>query len=99
MGEMRWLTVSSPEGAHGVELVLETNSPPPAKEAQKILFDSGFPATVLTTSDIKSEFQKLKDRGVKFRGEPKNIGPVTFVSFEDTCGNVINLVQPESEIS
>jgi len=33
MGKLRWLTVSSPEGADGVELVLETNDHPPAKEA------------------------------------------------------------------
>lgn len=96
MGKLRWLTVSSPEGADGVELVLETNDHPPAKEAQKILFDAGFPATVLATNDIKTEYQRLREMGVKFRGEPKNIGPVTFVPFEDTCGNLINLVQSES---
>lgn len=96
MGEMRWLTVTAPEGASGVELVLETNAFPPAKEAQNILFEAGFPATVLTTDDIEAEYERLKKLGVKFRGEPKNIGPVTFVPFEDTCGNLINLVQPES---
>jgi len=28
-----------------------------------------------------------------FRGEPKQMGPITVVNFEDGCGNLINLVQ------
>ena len=94
MGKMRWLTITSPEGAEGVEIVLETNEFPAARESQKILYDAGFPATVLTTDDIGADFQRLKGMGVKFRGEPKDIGPVSTVSFEDICGNLINLVQP-----
>ena len=31
-----------------------------------------------------------------FRGEPKAMGPITAVNFEDTCGNLINLVEPKS---
>ena len=46
------------------------------------------------TADISAEFQKLKALGVKFRGEPARMGPVTVVLFEDSCGNLINLVQP-----
>jgi catechol 2,3-dioxygenase-like lactoylglutathione lyase family enzyme len=37
MGEFRWLTVVSPEGAAGVELLLEPNHFPPAKVYQKAL--------------------------------------------------------------
>jgi hypothetical protein len=29
-----------------------------------------------------------------FRGEPADMGTVTAVAFEDTCGNLIQLVQP-----
>ena len=96
MGKMRWLTVTSPEGADGVEIVLETNDFPTARESQKILYDAGFPVTVLTTNDIGADYERLKGMGVKFRGEPKNIGPVSIVPFEDTCGNLINLVQPHN---
>jgi catechol 2,3-dioxygenase-like lactoylglutathione lyase family enzyme len=94
MGPFRWLTVSSPEGVVGVELVLEPMAFPPAKTYQKALFDAGIPATAFITSDIAGEYKRLKDMGVVFRGEPKGIGPVTVVLFEDTCGNLINLVQP-----
>ena len=94
MGEFRWLTVTAPEGSEGVELVLEPMGFPPAKTYQKALFEAGIPLTAFLTSDIQSEFKRLKDCGVIFRGEPKDMGPITAVLFEDTCGNLINLVQP-----
>jgi predicted enzyme related to lactoylglutathione lyase len=94
MGQFRWLTVTSPEGAEGVELVLEPMAFAPARTFQQALFEAGIPATAFTTSDIAAEYRKLKALGVKFRGEPANMGPVIVALFEDTCGNLINLVQP-----
>jgi catechol 2,3-dioxygenase-like lactoylglutathione lyase family enzyme len=93
MGEFRWLTVTSPEGVAGVELVLEPMAFPPARVYQKALFDAGIPATAFMSSDIHAEYQRLKAKGVIFRGEPTSMGPVTVVLFEDTCGNLINLAQ------
>jgi predicted enzyme related to lactoylglutathione lyase len=95
MGEYRWLTVTSPDGIEGVELVLEPLGFPPARAYQKALFEAGIPATAFITKDIAAEVERLKARGVKFRGEPKDMGPIKVVVFEDTCGNLINLVQPE----
>jgi predicted enzyme related to lactoylglutathione lyase len=94
MGEFRWLTVCSPEGAAGVELVLEPMAFPPARTYQKALFEAGIPATAFITKDIAAEYSRLKGLGVVFRGEPKSMGLFTAVVFEDTCGNLINLVQP-----
>ena len=48
---------------------------------------------MLYTKDIHAEFKRLKARGVVFRGEPDDTGPVICVKFEDTCGNHINLIQ------
>ena len=97
MGEFRWLTVCSPEGMAGVELVLEPMAFPPARTYQQALFEAGIPATAFITKDIAAEVQRLKARGVKFRGEPTNMGLITAVVFEDTCGNLINLVQPAAD--
>ena len=94
MGQFRWLTVTSPEGVAGVALVLEPMAFAPARVYQKALFDAGIPATAFMTKDIDAEFQKLRARGIKFRGEPVSMGPIKAVVFEDTCGNLINLVQP-----
>lgn len=94
MGPFRWLTVCSPEGVAGVELVLEPMAFPPARVYQQALWEAGIPATAFMTKDIAAEYARLKALGVVFRGEPQNMGPVTVVLFEDTCGNLINLVQP-----
>jgi predicted enzyme related to lactoylglutathione lyase len=94
MGAFRWLTVSAPDGVSGAELVLEPLGFPPAAIFQKARFDAGIPATAFFTTDIAAEFQRLKAAGVQFRGEPTNMGPITAVIFDDTCGNLINLVQP-----
>jgi catechol 2,3-dioxygenase-like lactoylglutathione lyase family enzyme len=94
MGPYRWLTVRSPEGVDGVELVLEPLGFPPARAFQRALREAGIPATAFTTRDIQAEFRRLSARGVKFRGEPATMGPVTVVLFEDGCGNLLNLVQP-----
>jgi len=94
MGEFRWLTVTSPDGLPGVEIVLEPMAFPPARVYQKALFEAGIPATALITRDIAREHAALVARGVKFRNEPKTMGPIVAATFEDTCGNLINLVQP-----
>jgi catechol 2,3-dioxygenase-like lactoylglutathione lyase family enzyme len=93
MGAFRWLTVASPEGPQGIELVLEPVGFAPARTYQKALFDAGVPFTAFVTNDVQNEYKRLKERGVTFRGEPKNMGPVRAVLFEDTCGNLIDLVQ------
>ncbi len=92
-GEYRWLTVVSPAGAHGIELLLEPMGFPPAKAYQKALFDAGIPITSFGVDDIQKEYERLTKRGVVFRGPPTPMGPVTTVLFEDTCGNLLMLVQ------
>ena len=94
MGTFRWLTVVSPEGAEGVEVVLEPIAFPPAQTYQKALYEAGIPMTAFLTDDIQAEYKRLKEGGVIFRSEPVEMGPIITVLFEDTCGNLINLVQP-----
>ena len=94
VGEFRWLTVTSPDGSDGIELVLEPMGFPPARDYQKALFQAGIPFTAFLTDDIQKEYKRLKERGVIFRSEPQAMGAILSVLFEDTCGNLINLVQP-----
>lgn len=96
VGRVRWLTVSSRQGPKGVELVLESSSPAPARASQKALHDAVFPAAILSTNDIAVEYQRLKTLGVRFRGKPKKMGSSTFVFFDDTCGNFIVLHQSDA---
>ena len=94
VGEYRWLTVTSPEGPEGVELVLEPMGFPPARDYQQALFAAGIPIIAFLSTDIEKEYKQLLERGVVFRSKPLTLGTITSVLFEDTCGNLINLVQP-----
>jgi catechol 2,3-dioxygenase-like lactoylglutathione lyase family enzyme len=94
MGEARWLTVVSPEGAPGMEVVLEPAGHPAAGPYRSALYADGIPATSFESADIHAEHARLVERGVAFRSPPKNLGPVTIAVFDDTCGNLIQLHQP-----
>lgn len=93
-GAHRWLTVISPEGIDGVELLLEPMAFAPARAYQQALFEAGIPAIVFVTKNIGAETARLRAAGVKFHGEPAASGPLISVLFEDTCGNLISLTQP-----
>jgi len=93
MGEARWLTVVSPEGLSGVELLLEPLGFPPAKTFQKALFEAGIPATAFAVDDIQKEYERMNKLGVTFRSEPTKMGPTTLAVFDDTCGNFIQIYQ------
>ncbi|MRX28167.1 VOC family protein [Kangiella sp. HZ709] len=93
MGEHRWLTVTSPEGADGVEFLLEPMGFPPAAEFYKALYDAGIPATSFGSDDIDAEYAKLKSLGVEFKSEPTVMGGAKIAIFDDTCGNYICLTQ------
>ena len=92
-GPMRWLTVSASGDSAGAELVLEPNSAPPARTAQKALYDAHFPAALLSTTDIEAEYRRLTGLGVRFLGPPGTMGGVKAAFFDDTCGNIIVLAE------
>ena len=92
-GEFRWITLVSPEDQDGTELLLEPNDHPAAKEYQKKLFADGIPVTMFGVSDIRKEYKRLMEKGVKFTMKPTEMGEVTIAVFDDTCGNLIQIVQ------
>lgn len=94
MGPHRWLTVVSPDGIEGVELVLEPMAFPPARTYQRALYEAGIPALALVTRDVHADFERLSALGVAFRGAPEARGPITSTTFEDGCGNLVHLVEP-----
>ncbi len=92
-GEYRWITVVSPDDPDGTELLLEPNENPVAQTYQKGIFDQGIPATSFGVTDIRAEHEKLASLGVAFTMEPTEMGPVTIAVFDDTCGNLIQMMQ------
>lgn len=93
---MRALTVVSPNNMEGMELELQATYLTSAQAWQKDQYQVGFAYTMLYTDDIDAEYKRLKKLGVVFHGEPYDAGPVFTVKFEDTCGNLINLIQTKA---
>lgn len=93
IGDAAWLTVVAADDPDGVELLLEPSGHPAAVPFRKALYGDGIPLTQLYTEDLRKEYARLKERGVVFRNEPTAMGPTLFADFEDTCGNIIRLVQ------
>ena len=92
-GGASWLTLVAPDDAQGVELLLEPTGHPAAVALQQALYNDGIPLAQLYTEDIRAEFDRLKAKGVAFKGEPKPMGPTMFADFHDTCGNLIRLLE------
>lgn len=92
-GEFKWLTVVAPEGPDDIELLLEPNATPIAKTYQNDCFEAGIPATSFAAGDVQKEYERLTALGVVFRQKPTKTGSASVAVFEDTCGNLIQLVQ------
>ncbi|WP_100012883.1 VOC family protein [Lentibacillus sediminis] len=92
-GEYRWITLVSPGDQDGTELVLEPDVHPAAKEYQRKLFADGIPATMFGVEDVQKEYERLTELGVKFTQEPTEMDGVILAVFDDTCGNLIQIVQ------
>nr|WP_137676622.1 VOC family protein [Parerythrobacter lutipelagi] len=93
LGEHRWLTLVSPEEEDGVELALEPNEYPAAKALQASLQKDGIPWTQFSVTDIQAEYERLQQSGVAFTGPPMEAGGFKFAVFNDTCGNLIQLIE------
>ena len=52
----------------------------------------GIPAASFQVRDVHTESKRLKSRGVVFTQEPAKMGEVTTAVFDDTCGNLIQIV-------
>jgi catechol 2,3-dioxygenase-like lactoylglutathione lyase family enzyme len=93
MGEAAWLTLVAPDDRGGVELLLEPTGHAAAAALQTALYKDGIPLTQLYAQDLDAEFKRLSAKGVAFRAKPKSMGPTKFADFDDTCGNLIRLVE------
>ena len=93
VGEFRWITLVSPEEPDGVELALEPNQHPASKTFTAAIKADGIPFTAFSVDDIKAEVERLQAAGVSFTQEPTNIGQATIAVFDDSCGNLIQLIE------
>lgn len=93
LGEYRWLSVTSPEDPNGTALLLEPDNHPAARPFKEALVSDGIPFTSFAVNDIRREYKRLRELGVRFTQEPAEMGPVTTAVFDDTCGNLIQIAE------
>jgi catechol 2,3-dioxygenase-like lactoylglutathione lyase family enzyme len=93
LGRHRWLTVTPPDAPDGVELLLEPSEHPAVPPFKQALVADGIPAASFQVDDLDAEFERLRGLGVAFVQEPMSAGPVRMAVLDDTCGNLIQLVQ------
>jgi catechol 2,3-dioxygenase-like lactoylglutathione lyase family enzyme len=91
LGEARWLTVVSPEAPDGPELLLEPDGHPAAKPFKQALVADGIPYTSFAVDDVKAEYERLREQGVRFTREPLEMPSLTMAVLDDTCGNLIQI--------
>lgn len=92
-GESRWLTVVGPDAPDGVELLLEPSGHPAAKPFREALVADGIPFTSFMVDDLAAEHRRLAALGVRFTLPPTEAGNVRMAVFDDTCGNLIQIVE------
>src|SRR6266513_3804138 len=92
-GPYRWLTVASPEEPDGTELQLALNDNPAAKAYQQAIFQQRQPAAMFFTDDVKADYERIKARGAEFTMPPTDVTASIITMLNDTCGNLIQLVQ------
>ncbi len=93
LGEFRWLTLVSQDEASGTELVLEPNAHPAAKEYQTKMYEDGIPLNMFGVVNLTKTFEDLHQKGVKFHTEPVTMDDYKYAVIDDTCGNLIQLLE------
>ena len=93
LGEARWLTVVSKEAPDGTELLLEPSGHPAVGPYKSALVKDGIPAASFKVDDLAREFERLRGLGVEFKTEPMDAGTVRMAILDDTCGNLIQLIE------
>ncbi|MHB1298851.1 MAG: VOC family protein [Gemmatimonadaceae bacterium] len=92
-GNYRWLTVVSPQDPEGVELLLASNANAAGRAYQEALHGQGQPAAQFLVDDVRAEHERLAANGVRFTMPVTSTTGSIIAVLDDTCGNLIQLVQ------
>jgi catechol 2,3-dioxygenase-like lactoylglutathione lyase family enzyme len=97
LGDASWLTVVSPEAPGGTELLLEPSDHPAVKPYRDALVEDGIPLAQFAVDDVQDEYDRLTALGVNFTQSPTDVGTAVMAVFDDTCGNLIQIVATKPE--
>ena len=97
LGEHSWITVVSEEAPQGTELVLEPAGHPAVVPFRKALVEDGIPYTAFAVDDVEAEHERLVAEGVRFVQPPTDLGTVITAVFDDSCGNLIQIMEEKGQ--
>ncbi len=97
LGEYAWITVVSEEAPEGTELLLEPAGHPAVVPYRKALVEDGIPFTAFAVDDVEAEHERLVAMGVRFVQPPTDMGTVVTAVFDDTCGNLIQIMEEKAQ--
>jgi predicted enzyme related to lactoylglutathione lyase len=92
-GPFRWLTVASADDQDGTELQLALDNDPVGKAFQQAKFQQNQPAIMFHTDDLQAEYDRMKGRGAEFTMPPTDVTGSKIAMLNDTCGNLVQIVQ------
>jgi catechol 2,3-dioxygenase-like lactoylglutathione lyase family enzyme len=92
LGDDAWLTVVSPDSPGGPELLLEPSTHPAVKPYRDALVRDGIPLAQFAVDDVEAEHARLTEKGVVFTQPPLDIGTAVVAVFDDTCGNLVQII-------
>ena len=52
---------------------------------------------MFAVDDVEAEHARLEARGVRFTTPPTDVGAAVIAVFDDTCGNLIQIVQTKDD--
>lgn len=97
VGELRWLTVVSPEDPESTELLLDPGAHPAVPPYKTTLVEEGIPSTSFKVDNLDAEYARLLSLGVSFTQKPLDAGLVRMAVLDDICGNLIQLIQMRAD--
>ena len=97
LGQNAWITVVSEEAPDGTELLLEPADHPAVRPYRSALVKDGIPGGSFAVDDVEAEHDRLVAKGVRFVQPPTDLGTVITAVFDDTCGNLVQIVEEKSQ--
>ena len=97
LGKHAWITVVSEDSPEGTELVLEPAEHPAVGPFRKALVEDGIPYASFSVDNVEDEHDRLVAKGVRFVRPPRDLGTVIAAVFDDTCGNLIQIMEEKAQ--
>jgi hypothetical protein len=69
------------------------------KAFRDALVEEGIPLAQFAVDDVEAEYDRLTNHGVTFTQRPTDVGEVIIAVFDDTCGNLIQIIAEKQAAS